>query len=623
MRVKAGLFGQQVPGAPQFHRVPVVDGDTIVQISHYAPFTISQVWPTVAANANKTNKIYLDREYDKILPGSWVVVDVPGSPQPFRVTGVATRTLSAFGVSLPVTELTLDGEWQFAGAEGATAAEQTHQLRLARVYAQSEPLDLVDEPVTLDITGPMLELDALYDGLQSGKWVIVEGERTDLPGSARVKAGELMMIANVIQDTQMVDEGTPLPGDRPHTFLEFAGRGLKYRYRRGSVRVYANVVKATHGETRAQVLGGGDASRAFQSFELMFKPLTYLPAPTADGAEVALELRVDGALWDRAPNLMALGPVDHGYTVKINDDGRTWVIFGDGVHGARLTTAPENVRARYRNGMGKAGNARAGRINLLLSRPPGLKDVLNPLPASGGADREGPDAIRRSAPLALKALDRLVSVLDYEDFCRIYAGIGKARAAELPAAGGFLVHITIAGDDDIPIDPMGDLYRNLVAALRKLGDPHQPFRVALRERVLPVISAGVRIDPRYTWEDVESRVRSALLALLSFERRELGDDITASEVIAAIQNVRGVRYVDLDALDRVDQARLEAFLQLQGERNAGPQLDIVTSLNLKLRPRIPVELARPDPAAPLTILSAQLAHLDGEIADLLTLKEIA
>jgi predicted phage baseplate assembly protein len=357
-------------------------------------------------------------------------------------------------------------------------------------------------------------------------------------------------------------------------------------------------------------------------FELLFKPLTYLPAPTADGVKSTLQVRVNNVLWHEAPNIAELEPTDREYLVKIDDDGKTSVIFGDGHYGARLPTAPENIRARYRNGLGKAGNVRGGGINLLLSHPPGVKEVINPLPATGGADRETPEGIRRSAPLALKALDRLVSVQDYEDFCRIYAGIGKSRAVEIPAVGGFLVHITIAGDADIPIDPLDDLYRNLVEALQRLGDRHQPFRVALRERTLPVISAGVHLQPDYAWEFVEPQIRAALLRLLSFEYRELGQDITSSEVIATIQGVPGVHYTDLDVLDSVDQARLESFLRLQGEQKGDDKLDLATSLDLKLRRRIPVALARPDKSNPLVILPAQIAYLDEEIRDLLILKEI-
>ncbi len=619
MRVKAGVFGQQMAGKPIFGKVDAGGGDKITQITGYSPFEFSDIWPDIGSTSTST--LYLEREYDKIVPGSWMVIQRYDSFEYRQVTAVATRTLSAFGISVPVTALSFDQPWTFM-ADGESAENQTRTLRSLRVYAQSEPLTLADEPVRLDVTGGMVELDGLYEGLQSGKWVIVQGERTDLPGSAKVMGAELVMIANVMQDVQMVDEDTPLPNDRPHTFLQLAGSGLAYRYRRGAVKVYANVVKATHGETHQQVLGSGDAGHIFQSFELRFKPLTYLPAPNAEEVQSALQVQVNKLLWHEAPNLAALSPSGRQYLIRIDDDGKTSVVFGDGKHGARLPTGPENISATYRNGLGKAGNVKGGQINLLLSRPPGVKDVINPLQASGGADREGPDGIRRNAPLALKALDRLVSVRDYEDFCRIFAGIGKAQAIEIAGTGGYLVHVTIAGDADIPIDPSDELYRNLMEALRGQGDPHQPFQIALRERILPVISAKVCLQPDYAWEFVEPQVRAALLDLLSFEQRELGEDITSSEVIAAIQGVPGVLYTDLDVLDRVDQARLENFLSQQGEQAGANPLDLASSLNLKLQKRIPVWLARKDPTSPLTILPAQIAYLDEDIRDLLILKEM-
>ena len=164
----------------------------------------------------------------------------------------------------------------------------------------------------------------------------------------------------------------------------------------------------------------------------------------------------------------------------------------------------------------------------------------------GGADREGRDQARKNAPLAVRALDRLVSVQDYEDFSRTYAGIGKARAAELSNGRQQLVHITIAGADDIPIDETSDLFQNLRHALHEFGDPYQPIRLAVRELMLMVVSANIKILPDYQWEPVVTKVRRAMLDAFSFERRELGQDVLLSEVFSVMQSVRGVAYVDID-----------------------------------------------------------------------------
>ena len=77
--------------------------------------------------------------------------------------------------------------------------------------------------------------------------------------------------------------------------------------------------------------------------------------------------------------------------------------------------------------------------------------------ATGGADPETIEQARSNAPLAVKALDRLISVQDYADFARTYAGIAKATAV----SEGGLVKVVVSGIDDIPIDRIGEFERQL------------------------------------------------------------------------------------------------------------------------------------------------------------------
>ena len=266
------------------------------------------------------------------------------------------------------------------------------------------------------------------------------------------------------------------------------------------------------------------------------------------GTSSTLAVRVGGVAWPEAGSLAELGPASRGFLTRADDEGRTSVVFGDGVHGARLPTGQDNVQATYRSGIGAPGNVQPGQISLLATKPLGVKAVTNPLRASGGADRDGRDDIRRNAPLAVLALDRLVSVQDYADFARTYAGIGKASAARLSDGTRTQVHVTIAGAADIPIDVTSDLYRNLNVALHQFGDPFLPVAVGVRELLALVVSAQVKVLPGYDWELVEPAIRTRLLDAFGFGRRELGQDVLPSEVITAIQGVAGVDYVDLDAL---------------------------------------------------------------------------
>jgi predicted phage baseplate assembly protein len=279
------------------------------------------------------------------------------------------------------------------------------------------------------------------------------------------------------------------------------------------------------------------------------------------------------------------------------------------------------VKATYRIGIGAAGNARAGQISQLSTRPLGVKDVVNPLRASGGADRDSRDAVRRNAPNAVRSLDRLVSTRDYADFARSFAGIAKAAAAELSDGRRTVVHVTIAGTADVPIDPGSDLFVNLARALRDLGDPLQPVELAWRELLILMISARIRIDPAYRWEMVVTDVRARLLEAFAFERRDLGQDVTSSEVLSVMQSVRGVTYVDLEAFGAIPATTPDPLAE-DGRRPSTPAeiADAVTGVIAGPLPaRVPAGIARRSGNA---LVAAELAVLVPDVPATLILNQI-
>lgn len=508
---------------------------------------------TVPEQANR-HVVALDSVYDGITVGSWVAIERPrkGADAPdgipgdeklkfvtSRVTAVRTAAYTNYGITGRGTELTLAEPWLDEHDVLLSA------IRDATVHAGGEALRPADEPLGEDVHGNELELTELYDGLRPGRHLVVSGERTDIPDTAGVHGTELVVIAAVEQQLD-----PQLPGDHVHTKLTLT-TDLAFRYRRDTLRIHGNVVPATHGESRDEPIGSGDAGRTNQTFTLWQAPLTWLPAGNPLGATPTLEVRVDGLLWHEVDSLAGRGPRERVYVSGTAGDGRTTVTFGDGMHGARLPTGHENVRAQYRFGTGRAANVGADRITQAMTRPLGVTAVTNPQPATGGAEADGPGLTRRTIPLAVSALDRLVSLTDYEDFARSRAGIGRAAAREIFDGRRRILHVTVAGIDDIAIADDSEVLRALRSSLADYGDSRLPVRVDVRELVLLLVAAKVKVAPDHTWTVVEPRLRQALLTQFGSGRRELGRPARLSEVLATAHAVPGVDYVDVDVFTGV------------------------------------------------------------------------
>jgi len=567
LSVVAPLFGSGAAKLPTYY-TDTKDGHEKGQIT---PQSQWEDWGLVTDEIE--DALYLDSAHEEISADSYLLIHTQiyiqeqekkvVTRQVRRVSTAQTLQRTAYGLSGKTTQLSFEEDWwksasdsdgaplgdllaQDSGA-GALPAFEMATLRGTLVYAQGAELTLSEAPMADEVSGQSIELGMLHQELASGRWVIFSGERTDIPGVSGVTASELLMVSGL-------DHGydQQLPSDKTHTTLLLATQ-TAFRYKRESLKIYGNVVKATHGETREERLGSGDAGLALQSFTLKQPPLTFVAAPTAAGVESTLKVYVDEVEWKETDTLVGLKGRDRRFVTKTDDDGKTTVTFGDGRHGARPPTGIENLRAKYRNGIGKAGNVLAEQVSLLQTRPLGVKGVINPLRASGGADKDNLAQARDNTPLAVMALDRLVSVQDYADFTRTFAGIGKAAARRLSDGRREVVHVTIAGVDDAPIDPVSDLYRNLPLALRKFGETGPPVQVDSRELKLLVLSASIRLAPDYLWESVAQKVRGRILDAFGFQKRNLGQAALLCEVISVMQNTRGVAYVDVDVFGGIDE----------------------------------------------------------------------
>lgn len=481
--------------------------------------------------------IYLDSEYKEVVPGSFIGVLEPGQEvedaRVFRVEKANTGSSSKYGMNSKSTRLDLFSadytSWYDPSSTKLSA------IRNIAVFVQSEQLEMAELPVDELIQGDVITLDHWYPGLRKGQKIILTGEPHDLKGTI---ASEVMELEEVL-----VKQG--------YTVVRFT-QALVHVYIRKTVAINANVALATHGETVTEVLGSGNTSIAFQRFTLRQPPLTHISASSAAGTETTLKVYVNDILWHEAETFFGHLPEERIYVTRLDNDGKTTITFGDGTTGSRLPTGRENIKAIYRKGIGLGGLVNANQLSQLLTRPLGVKAAVNPIASAGAADPERLDEARSNAPLALLTLGRIVSLQDYEDFARAFAGIEKSLATWTWRKQRRCIFVTVAGTNGAAVSKNAPLYKNLLKAMSQSGDPRVHVEVESYRPLFFRLSANIKMHPDYLPEKVLPVVEQQLRSAFSFRERSFGQPVTLSEVITVCQQVEGVVAVDIDKLYYAD-----------------------------------------------------------------------
>lgn len=587
------------------------------QFSPHIPLRlVIEIVTALAVSPDSRNVLQLNERRDDIVAGSYVMIE--GGPQlavaaqvaPLdpetaqddngnyllvtQVQSASPAVVNRFGMSITVTQLTLKSNWLLENARLLS------EVRGLVVHALSVPLALMEEPWGDAVADQSIDIDGLYPGLEAGHRLVITGMRADLD-DATVQAGEPIMVASASTAADASQSG-----QTPYTTLTLATK-LSYKYRRNTVTLYGNVVPAHHGLVITEPLTPtGDPANP--TFTLGQSPVLADPSATQAGFASSLVLVIDGRTWTWVSRLDDQTPA-HSYITGTDNQGRTTITLNE-----PLPHSASTVTASYRAGLGSAGNVRAGQLSQPLTRPLAVAKVTNPLPASGGADPDGPADVRTGAPRGLQALGRVVSVQDAADVALSWAGIGKATAALVSDGHRDTLKVAVAGVSPTPLDG-STLITNLSAALQAAGEMALPINVVAAQTTLIVLSAQIRHDPDLAWSVVESAVRGELTEAYGYDRRGIDEDIVISDLIAVVHRVDGVRSCTITGIAQIPY-----------------DSDATSIADLTLNPpdpsgRIPVQHSKPaarkkvsDPPPPPP--PPAVSYISAAVSDTLILQEV-
>ncbi len=292
--------------------------------------------------------------------------------------------------------------------------------------------------------------------------------------------------------------------------------------------------------------------RKVETFTGAGEPNAHFSLTGTEIAQGSLRVLIGGQAWREVHHFQESGGVDEHFQIETDGLDRTRILFGDGVRGA-VPTADAAIRVEYLETLGAGGNLGAG-IVTELSGPihqdgePVAVAVTNPVPTTGGADRESLEHARRQAPAEVRAVWKALTKDDYKALAEGYPGVAKAQVLDVNDCADiryYQVNLAVAPRGGGP--PSALLKRDLEAFLesRKVIT----IEINLFEPVYRPVSIDADIHV-YSGEDldlVRRRIEQALADYFDFERMDFGWAVPSSDLIALLDGVRGVSHAHLYA----------------------------------------------------------------------------
>ncbi len=267
-------------------------------------------------------------------------------------------------------------------------------------------------------------------------------------------------------------------------------------------------------------------------------------------AQGSICIRIQDREWTEVLHFQESGAESLHFQSDTDALDKTCIVFGDGVRGF-VPTAGVEIEVVYLETMGASGNIGANLVSELLtpiyldSQQVSLT-VDNPVPATGGTDRETLEHARKQAPVEVRSLWKAVTKEDYKALAEGYPGVAKAQILDVNDCGNiryYQVNMAVAPDGGGP--PSTLLKEDLAGYLesRKV--------ITVEINLFEPVYRSVVIDAEifaYAGEDldlVRSRVEQALEDFFAFDRMGFGVPVYFSDLVSAIDGVRGVSHVNM------------------------------------------------------------------------------
>ncbi|MBI4650389.1 hypothetical protein HY745_03705 [Candidatus Desantisbacteria bacterium] len=283
---------------------------------------------------------------------------------------------------------------------------------------------------------------------------------------------------------------------------------IKGDFTKNGVRIYGNIIKVTQGKTMPEtIIGSSQGEKSYQTFEIPLSPLTF-ERLGGEGVKGAIDVKVNGLKWQSKDDFLYSSDEDNHYVIETDYEGKSRIIFGDGINGIRPGTGKNNISARFRVGQGAIGNVSAGVLKKPLSKPPFLQEVSNPFPSIGGTNPDKEEELREKIPTQHITFERAVSLMDYAFLALSYSCIVNQL-------------LVINNADKISIK---------IAISVTVNTSDEAEKMKIRDKICQILGPGVNDD--------------GSPQIFNYKRIDMGMSIFKKDIYRLIENIPGIRLIN-------------------------------------------------------------------------------
>jgi len=256
-------------------------------------------------------------------------------------------------------------------------------------------------------------------------------------------------------------------------------------------------------------------------------------------------------LWSPIDYIIFSTELDRVYQSELNTDNSITIYFGDGLRGI-IPSTEDDLTISYISTLAEEGRVESNSITILETS---IKDdtvgyiefsVNNNNPSTGGSSSQSSREIRETAPGAIKAQGRAVTLGDYESLAKLVDGVADAKAYDINTLPDLCLYhevkvIVVPKNSE---DSLDTLKKIVYDYLSRRAIP--PVNVQVITPSYIYLDLSVTIEKRYnniSDSRLQYNVTQTIIDYFKSRERDIGESFYPLSLATTIMSIEGVKDV--------------------------------------------------------------------------------